>query len=1102
VPPAAGCLGGDSVVGAALALLAVFPGSFAAQDTATKSWDVTQPRGRVREIDFITREGTWMSVDLSPDGRWIVFDLLGHIYRMPATGGTAIPLTQTSGIALNQQPRYSPDGTRIAFISDRGGQDNLWVMNADGSDPHPVVSRLDLRMVEPVWMPDGRFIVVRQALAQRLLLQGLHLYHVAGGQGVELIAPSMQLTGSPSITRDGRLLCFHRLQGDRRPMGHVDPLRGDWQLACLDLRTGETTPVTGGRSSQTSHGSSGGAFGPEISPDGRWLAFARRQPDHSLDWKGHRYGPRTDLWLRDVETGAERLLVNQIEPDMAGETTQVMTVVPRYRWSADGRTLVFSQNGGFRRLHLDTGKIDTIPFTARVHRIISERAYAPFRIPDGPFDVRYIRWPASSPDGRWLAFEAVGRIWLLDLRSGAMRRLTTAAFPGLEYTPAWSPDGRSIAFTTWDAAASGHVWRAQVPGGAARRLSTVPAEYFHPTWSPDGSTILVTRGSGATLRGWSMADNTYYDLVRMPAGGGRLEQIARVTVAPDPQRIVEARFGPDGRVFYLEPDSAAGRRLISMRLDGSDKRVHGQFPDALDVTVSPDGSWLALEGGGEVYLAPFPYSRTGGVVPRFERQGGVVSMRRLSTEGGLFPRWRNATTLEFVSGDRYFTHAVKQSRIDTIRIRLRLPRDIPSGAIALTGARLVTLEDRRVIERGTLVVRRGRIACVGECDLSGVDRVVDLTGHTIIPGWVDMHAHHHRKNVGVIPTHGYEAAAYLAYGVTTTLDPGAIASSVFPTAQLVEAGAVIGPRIYSTAEPLYPFTDESTTKLATYQDAAAEVARRQSWGATAIKEYLQRRRDQRQWVADIARRRGIMLTGESSLDLAHKLGMAMDGYTGYEHSSPQVPLYEDATQFLGRAGGVYSSTLVVAGPGPWGEEYFWQESDLWKNPKLARWTPWYELVPHTRQRMLRPETDYPFPLLAQGAADIIAAGGHAAIGSHGQQHGLASHWEVWMLARAMSPMQALEVASTHGAYFLGADRDLGSIAVGKLADLMVLRRNPLTDIHNTLSLEYVMKGGRLWRAETLDEVWPNQRPFGTYAWLTGRPPATATAGGAASDRHE
>ena len=245
---------------------------------------------------------------------------------------------------------------------------------------------------------------------------------------------------------------------------------------------------------------------------------------------------------------------------------------------------------------------------------------------------------------------------------------------------------------------------------------------------------------------------------------------------------------------------------------------------------------------------------------------------------------------------------------------------------------------------------------------------------------------------------------------------------------------------------------------------------------------MQPRRGQRQWVSDLARREGLMVTAEGG-DLLFNLGMMMDGQTGWEHPLSYVPIYSDVARFFGKAGTFYSPTLVVAGPGPWNIEYWYAESDLWKDEKQRRWMPWRMNAGHLRRRMLRPETDYSFPLLAQGMADIIAEGGYGAIGSHGEHHGPDAHWEVWMAASAMGPLEALRVASLHGAIFLGAQEDIGSLKAGKLADLIVLNSNPLDNIRNTADMLYVMKGGVLYQADTLDEIWPRERPFGPYYWV-------------------
>jgi hypothetical protein len=549
---------------------------------------------------------------------------------------------------------------------------------------------------------------------------------------------------------------------------------------------------------------------------------------------------------------------------------------------------------------------------------------------------------------------------------------------------------------------------------------------------------------------------------------------------------VRPSFGPEGRLFYWEERAAAqgqpgGNVLVSVKPDGSDERVHASFPYADEIVPSPDGQWVAFQEGDNVYVTSLPWQGTGPEPLRIEKRRGRFPVTQLSREGGIFPRWRDSTTLEWGSGRRYFAYHLDTKKTDSVSITLTVPRDVPQGTVALTNARIVTLNNRQVIDRGTVLVRGSRIACVGQCDTQGA-RVIDAAGKTIIPGFVDMHSHHYREWRGLRPRRDWELAIYLAYGVTTSLDNSMWSQNIFPVAESVEAGDMIGPRTFSSGDPLYRGDAGRNNDLSSFEVAQQNVNRLADWGAVSMKQYQQPRRDQRQWVSHAARARGVMVTAEGG-DVLYNLTMILDGQTGWEHPMAYVPLYADVAKFFGQAKAYYSPTLVVAGPAVWNIEYWFQESDIWKDAKQRRWLPWRTLVPHTRVRTMRPATDYSFPLLAQGLADIIAEGGYGAIGSHGEHHGLAPQWEVWMTASALGPMGALEVASLHGAKFLGADRDIGSIEVGKLADLIVLNANPLENIRATADIQYVMKGGHLYVGETLDEVWPRQRPFGPYYWV-------------------
>jgi Tol biopolymer transport system component len=1087
------------------ALVVLAPPSVSTAQQPDTTWDVTRARGKTREIDFTTSEGTWMSADVSPDGKWVVFDLLAHVYRVPIEGGTAECLTQSSGVAVNFHPRYSPDGKSIAFISDRKGQNNLWVMNADGSNPRAVYSDLYVRTVEPAWSADGRFIFVKRTQLPRgsggfRFGSGIWMYHRDGGEGVEILA---KVPGAdwPSASRDGKYLYFQEATGGETPAWTADGdegrtvqdvLQGGTQLRRLELATSAVTPITSGLPSRQYRLSSGGGYAGEVSPDGRWLAFARRIADGTITFKGHEFGPRTALWVRDLETGAERVVMDPIEQDMV-EGMKVLRILPGYGWTPDGKSIVISAGGKLRRLDVASGRVGTIPFTARVHRTISEQAFASFRIPDDAFKVKYARWHTASPDGRKLAFQAVGKIWVQDLSSGRAggavpKRLTEASFAPFEYGPAWSPDGEWIAFTTVDDTMLGHLWKVRSTGGAPVRLTAEPGEYQHPAWSTDGREIVLARGAGASARTSTLAHDAYYDLMVIPSGGGSSRVVTRVTglTLPTRTQFVRPTFGRDGRIYYpqVREGTESATILMSIRTDGSDAREHLSFPDADEIVPSPDGAWAAFNEGDNVYLVALPAgtSSAAGAI-KIDKRHSRLPVQQVSREGGIYPRWRDSTTVELGSAARYIAFNVATRRADTVDIDLAIPRDVlAKGTIALTGARIVTLDGGRVIESGSIVVKNGRITCVGSCSTAGADRIVSARGKTIIPGFVDIHSHHFREYRGVIPPQAFEASVPLAFGVTTSFDNSMWSQDVFPAAEMIEAGVLIGPRVFSTGDPLYLGDAARQNDLTSRKVTDENIGRLQSWGAIALKQYLQPRRDQRQWVSDVARQRGMMVTGEGD-NLEYNLSVVMDGQTGWEHPLSYVPLYGDVAKFFGKANALYSPTFVVGGPGPWNDEFFFGETEVWKNPKLRRWMPWQQLIPHSRRRALRPATDYSYPLLAQGLADILAEGGQGGIGSHGQQHGLADHWEIWMAASALGPIGALELASLRGAHAIGVDRDVGSLAVGKLGDLIVLNSNPLANIRNTTDIQFVMKGGRLYDGETLDERWPRQKSYGPRPWI-------------------
>ncbi|NNL29377.1 MAG: amidohydrolase family protein [Gemmatimonadetes bacterium] len=1005
-----------------------------------------------RTIEFETTQGTQMNVDVSPDGQTLLFDLLGDLYTVGRDGGQATRLT--SGPALDLQPVFSPDGGRILFVSDRSGNENLWLVDADGSDPRPITTeRGNFHFDDPEWSPDGEYVLVRRNEAGSPNAgRTPWLIHVDGGRGVELDdeARGLGFRWSP-----GERYVYYRGGSDDMSL-RGNGLPESAQILRLDRHTGDIAPITRVPS---------GAARPAISPDGRSMVYVA-----DID-------AMSGLRLRNLETDQDDWLAFPIDREHLNRRT-------RFAFTPDGSAVVFVKDGTFHEVDVVSGDVSEISFTAQVEQQLGPRVFHEMPYEDDSFVVKNIRYGEMSPDGSTLIFGSLNQLWVMDLPDGEPRELVSGG--NGQYQPTFSPDGRSIAFVSWHATGGGHLWRVSADGGQPEQLTTVPAYYANPVWSPDGSRIAYIREDPAATRNRNSNNRGFIEWI--PGGGG---EPSPVISAPSDNVLT---FTADGsRITFAEDGT-----LVSVRLDGTERREVATVEDAVELVPSPDGRWLAFTVREEVYIAALPPSLE---TVTLSEQSAPGPLQRVTRDGGQDLTWRHdgsgltwvfANVFSHLDLDDVFGADAPDEGLDEqaekVDIRLVAAMPKPEGTVALTGGTVVTMRGDEVIENATVVVAESRIRAIGPASTVQVPedaRVVDVTGKTIIPGLIDAHAHIRGMPRDVLVDIAPEPLVNLAFGVTMARDVNA-STDQFHYREIITAGRMLGPRIFMTG----PSQTYGAVQVDSYEDAYAGVKRYVDRGSISTKQYMQPQRRQIQWMLQAGDELGINTTAEGG-GVMRQVAMILDGYTAIEHAPTDwVNMYDDFVQLYARSGTMYVPTLVVASPSTYqGELYWYQTTDVHADEKLARFLT-HAALDHKSRTSQRFMTDeYYFLDGGSGAAAISEAGGLVAAGGHGQVHGLAVHWELWMLEMTgMAPHEALKAATINVATGMGMAADFGSVEVGKVADLLVLDADPLADIRNSTAIHFVMQAGSLYDGDTLDMIWPREEPLRPFKYVDFGPP--------------